>query len=363
MKILLVGKFDLGMGGPATVVNNLKNKLKDDVNYKIETLNLSKINNLLLILKVLFSKKFKNNLFKYDIIHMHELWDPTIIFLCFKAQHLGIPYFFTFHGVLNKWSMNKNNLQKKVFLFLFSRFILNISQAFHFLNVAEYHEARTLSKKFNNRSFVLSNGIDLPEIEQKKNLTEDNKLQLLFFGRKHPKKGIYDLIEAFKLIKADNLNIELKIVGPRSDYENYLLSKIKEFKLGDFIRFEDAIYRYDEKIKLFSKSDYFILPSYDEADSVAIKESISFGVPIIITKNCKFVEPEKFNLGFTITHNSNEIYKVIKNLKNYEKSYGDKSLSCLNYAKKNFDLSKTINSYKDITKEIITGVKYSDNWL
>lgn len=363
MKILLIGLFELNKGGPTNVVKNLKNKIQDDKDFKIDTLNLFGKNSFLFILKILFSSKFRNYLFEYNLIHFHELWNLKIIFLCLKAQHLGIPYLFTFHGVLNKWSMNKNNLQKKIFLSLFSRFILNIAQAFHFLNIEEYNEAMTISKKFNYRSFVLSNGIDIPKIEQEKKILKNDNLKLLFFGRKHPKKGIYELIEAFRFVKKDNLNIQLKIVGPKSDYEDYLLSKIKEFNLSDSVLLEDPIYESNEKLKLFSETDYFILPSYDEADSIAIKEAVSFGVPIIITQECKFVIPETFNLGFTITHEPIQIYKVIKNLKNYKKSYSDMSLSCQNYAKQNFNLSKTVEIYKKITKEIVTGVKYSDNWL
>ena len=49
----------------------------------------------------------------------------------------------------------------------------------------------------------------------------------------------------------------------------------------------------NEKKKLFSECDIFILPSEDEADSVAIKEALSAGLPVIISKNCKFQIKEK----------------------------------------------------------------------
>ena len=170
MKILLVGRFDLKYGGPPHVVSNLKKNIKNDKDYEIQTLDMADNNIFIFISKILFSKKFQNYLFEFNLIHFHELWDPRIVFLSLKAQHLGIPYFFTFHGVLNKWSMNKNNLQKKFFLFFFSRFILNITHAFHFLNTVEFEEARSISKKFDLRSFVLGNGVYIPKnnLEKKK---------------------------------------------------------------------------------------------------------------------------------------------------------------------------------------------------
>ena len=84
-------------------------------------------------------------------------------------------------------------------------------------------------------------------------------------------------------------------------------------------------------------------------------------MPVVITKECKFVIPKKYN-RFTISHDANEIYQVIKKLKINDQKYQEMSLACSNYAKSNFDLRMTIENYKEITKEIVTGVKYS-NWL
>ena len=43
---------------------------------------------------------------------------------------------------------------------------------------------------------------------------------------------------------------------------------------------------------------------------MAIKESMGHGLPVIITKECKFDDVEKNNLGFIINHNVNGILIV-----------------------------------------------------
>ena len=48
-----------------------------------------------------------------------------------------------------------------------------------------------------------------------------------------------------------------------------------------------------KKEKYYIKNDFFILPSDDEADSMAIKESMGHGLPVIITKECKFDDVRK----------------------------------------------------------------------
>ena len=142
-----------------------------------------------------------------------------------------------------------------------------------------------------------------------------------------------------------------------------MISKIKEYELGDYITFNDPVYELNDKINLFNRSKYFILPSYDEADSMALKEALSYGVPIIITKDCKFEDPEEFNIGYTIEHDHNKIYEKIKIIFEKEINYNEMSNKCHEFAKNNFDLNIISKNYIELTKEIVSGAKYSDNWL
>ena len=43
---------------------------------------------------------------------------------------------------------------------------------------------------------------------------------------------------------------------------------------------------------MFAEVDVFILPSNDEADSVAIKEAIASGTPVVISHECKINSDE-----------------------------------------------------------------------
>ena len=204
MNILFVGKARLEFGGPSLEMSNLKKKININKFDNVEILDIDKFD-IKTIFEILFFKKFENYLFKFDLVHFHELWSPYIILFAYKSQRLGIPYFFTFHGVLNKWSLKKNNILKKFFLKIFSKYIFKISHAFHFLNKKEFDEVKILSKYFNNKSFVLKNGIEIENKILKKNFTNKNDIiDLLYFGRIHPKKGIIDLINMFKIIKKIN---------------------------------------------------------------------------------------------------------------------------------------------------------------
>ena len=53
----------------------------------------------------------------------------------------------------------------------------------------------------------------------------------------------------------------------------------------------------NQKNSLFREIDVFILPSEDEADSIAIKEALASGKPVVISKECKLNSDNK-NAGF-----------------------------------------------------------------
>tara|TARA_A100001234_G_scaffold221061_1_gene235672 strand:- start:212 stop:1303 length:1092 start_codon:yes stop_codon:yes gene_type:complete len=362
MNILLIGRQTLQSGGPAAVMNNIKFNLEKSYKDKVDILDISRINFLDTIYAFFFNELKKKKLLKIDVIHFHELWNINIIILMFKASLLGIPYIMTFHGVLNDWSMKKRKFIKLIFLKMFSKYIFKFCNGLHFLTKQEYLEVSKYSKYINEKAFVLQNGVVINKnIKLRK---KNNKsLKLLYLGRIHPKKGIQDLIKVFKKIKINNDKIYLKIIGPDSDFYNEIKNDIKKQKLEELISFENAVYKLKEKRKYYALSDFFILPSYDEADSMAIKESISNGLPVIITKECKFELVEKENLGFMINHNVDVIYKtLIRSFKIKKQELPKMSKACLEFSKNSFDINKISSNYRNLMLEIISGVKYSKNW-
>ena len=61
------------------------------------------------------NKNLKIKISKFDLIHIHELWSIKTIKLTHFAEKLGIPYLFTFHGVLNNWSLKKKIFKESIF--------------------------------------------------------------------------------------------------------------------------------------------------------------------------------------------------------------------------------------------------------
>lgn len=110
--------------------------------------------------------------------------------------------------------------------------------------------------------------------ERKRN----EKIQILFLARMEAEKGIYELLEAFKLLKKEFKNIELILAGKGGAYEDVkkYIHNLEGVEMVGHIEGE-------EKAEIFKKSDIYVLPSYSEGLPVSILEAMAFGLPIITT--------------------------------------------------------------------------------
>ena len=67
----------------------------------------------------------------------------------------------------------------------------------------------------------------------------------------------------------------------------------------------------DQKVNYLSKHDIFILPSFEEGDSIALKEALASYLPVIISKQCRMDIVEDYNAGIVIDTNVESLYKFI----------------------------------------------------
>ena len=357
MKILLIGNQDKNSGGPANVMHITKKYMQEIYEDEISIIDSKTVN----------FREFIKEILDVDLIHLHELWNLNIIRCAKIAENFGVPYIFTFHGFLNKWSLKKNQLIKKIYLKIFENQIFNKSSAFHILSEEEFNEIKIVNNDIKDKTFLLCNGAEINKntpisIVEKKKSKEKKSLKLLFLGRLDEKKGLDVLIRAFQIIKRKKLDIKLKIVGPLSNYGEKIKRQIIKYQLENYISLRGPIYLPERKKKLYERNDFFILPSHDEADAMSIKESLSNGLPIIITDQCKFGDVESKKIGFKINHNPEEIVRKLIIINNKFDNNYNMIENSLEYAKSNFNIYNIIKIYRQNLIEIASGVKYSSNW-
>ena len=105
--------------------------------------------------------------------------------------------------------------------------------------------------------------------------------KILFLARIDKRKGIYETIEAFALLKQKYPCLTLNICGDSDDKP--FVQEVKHFvakeKIKDIV-FHGAVHG-REKIQAFKDNDLYILPTYEEGMATSQLEAMAFGLPII----------------------------------------------------------------------------------
>ena len=229
--------------------------------------------------------------------------------------------------------------------------------------VYDYYTEHTDYININNTS-VLSNAIDIDEINNINKNTEDLKAKyniakdeivIGFIGRISEQKGILPFIEEFKNHKEDFKDCKFLIIGS-GDQDDKAKELIKKYNLADnFILtgHEDNVYRFYPII------DIFFLPSLYEGLPMVILEAMSFKKPIVAMNvgSINEVVKNEYN-GYLI--NENDYAKFIHRLKSLKndsgkiQSYGQNSFKIIDENYNIIDYQKNITTVYDKVLSINT---------
>lgn len=134
-----------------------------------------------------------------------------------------------------------------------------------------------------------------------------------FFQEFIKKKGIFEVIEAWKLLRPKNW--EFHIFGPEGDQTCKKIKKfVKENNLSDDIYFHGPVFLKTEKKKIFLDHDILILYSKNENFGFSILEALSNSLPVLTTSNVPWNSIKKYNAGWFINENKEELKKTLKEI-------------------------------------------------
>lgn len=250
---------------------------------------------------------------KYDVIHFHGLGQISLAPV-FAAKNLNIPTIMTFHDywfLCDRWHMIRKNqnicngpesIKKCGNCYLQDNHLE--SNLTNISNVIKYKKYRKemMFKAFNfidkkiSPSKYLANVFEkwgFPEInveplgfEYKEILDKNNdhkiskKIIFGFSGQMIIRKGINFLIEAFKSIS--NENIELHIWGKINLDNNFVKYLLKEADLDKRIIIKGA-YIPEELSDIYKTFDIAVIPSLMENYPLVVQEAFIYKTPVIAT--------------------------------------------------------------------------------
>ncbi len=281
IKILIVGSDSSVKGGITSVIKrfldyDFKNVEISLLPTYIEENSVKKINFFAKSI-INYLKKIKNN--EFDIAHLHmsykgSFFRKLIIIILSKLFNKKI--ILHLHGSeFEVFYKKSNRVLKSMIKFAFRASDKVIVLGKNWEEIIKRIEPRADVS-------IFTNAVDIPEYKAKLN---NNKFNILFLGVLIKRKGIYDLIDAIKILKDNGtiskFNLSF-IIGGSGVEEAQIKSIINTYNLNTCINMVGWVDG-TLKEKLLKESQLFVLPSYNEGLPMAILEAMSYGIPIIST--------------------------------------------------------------------------------
>lgn len=286
-----------------------------------------------------------------DIVHINGIWTPQNWLFQKEAQRQGIKVVLSPHGMLEPYILNRHPLKKKLALALYQNAAIAKADYLHATAASEKENIRKLG--YHQSISVIPNGIDLSEIQEKKDYNSNVKT-LLFLSRVHPKKGIELLIKAVSQLPQNNFKVQIVGEG-EEDYINSLKVLTEQEGVANAIEFKGGVYG-SKKWELYKNADLFVLPTYSENFGIVIAEALATGIPVITTKGTPWQELETRNCGWwidlTVDNLRQSISAALNKTPSELKAMGENG-KALVYEK--YDIkavaSKMVNFYKTIIEQ------------
>ncbi len=225
-----------------------------------------------------------------DIVHVHHLWMyPSVATLRWHGRTRR-PYIVTASGMIDRWAVNQARFKKWFAWHAFEKQHLSNASCIHALGESEIDGIRR--RGIQTPICVIPNGIDIPPADRElpSPPKSANRLQLLFLGRLHPKKGVSELLAAWRKWQKEDAHFagDWKLLlagwGETGDIAKFK-REVHEFGIDQTVKFVGPVFDQD-KADLLKAATAFILPSFSEGLPIAVLEAWAYGLPALITPQC-----------------------------------------------------------------------------
>jgi glycosyltransferase involved in cell wall biosynthesis len=223
--------------------------------------------------------RFVNIIKSNNITHTFSYNMKPVIYGSIAAYFCGLKHIYTIVTGLGYTFTENNGISiTRLLLKNLLTFALSLNEKIFFQNKNDF-DYLCKTKKLQNSSIIVNgSGVDTEFFKFTKTPKE---ISFLFVGRLLAHKGIYEYIEAVRLLKKKYPTISFKVAGGFSSNP----SAVTQVELESWIHEEIIEYlgEVQEMLPVFQKASVCVLPSYREGCPRSLLEAMSVGRAIITT--------------------------------------------------------------------------------
>jgi glycosyltransferase involved in cell wall biosynthesis len=233
---------------------------------------------------------------EHTVIHDAGIWLPSNRQVAQVSAEVAAPRVVSPRGMLSAWALGQGRLRKKLAWRLHQRRDLERASLLHATAEAEAEDFRRAGLR--NPIAVVPNGVDVAHTISRTMREPRGPRTALFLSRLHRKKGLLDLVEAWRVVRPSGWR--LVIAGEdEGGYRRTIETAAAMAGLGQTVDFSGPVDD-DKKWELYASADLFVLPSYSENFGLVVAEALASGVPVVTTKATPWPELETARCGWWI---------------------------------------------------------------
>lgn len=280
-----------------------------------------------------------------SLVMSHGLWMYPSAAVCRWHKRTSRPHIVHPHGMLDPWAVRNSRWKKRIAEVLYEYSHLESSACIRALCQSEARAIRDYG--LTNPIAIIPNGIDLPDADHGPptidhgpltKLKASGRKVLLYLGRIHPKKGLVNLLRAWKSVVSSpasrGLASEWTLALAGWDQEGHE-ADLEQLATSLNLRWSDARAQHlensplstlnfqllflgpqfgSDKASCYHNCDAFILPSYSEGLPMVVLEAWAYSRPVLMTPECNLPEGFAANAAVSIETNPDSIARGLAEL-------------------------------------------------
>ena len=243
---------------------------------------------------------------EWDLVHVTALFSFSSAAAMALARRARVPAVLSPQGTLMPWALGSKRWKKAPYFELVER--KNVLSAAGVHATSEEEEREILRNVPGARTFVVPNGVDLPE--ELPDVPRE-RARIVFLGRIHPVKGFDVLVPALARVAARRPDVETLIAGPDEDGEQgrveALLARVTP---RPRVKFLGPVYGKDKQ-ELLASATVLVLPSHGESFGIVVAEALAAGTPVVVSKACPWRILEERGAGAWVENTPERVAEAL----------------------------------------------------